>query len=329
MNTIDFSDPRIAAIEVTPMWSGELHIDVVDSALKAAGVPDNLLPKQPSRAVAMRRAFDACAPRGAKMDMLARGQGVALSLKDVAKLDLEELTRTQGYEVREAASYFAMLTAKILVVNTNGTETETLTFTPDDHPMVALVREMYQVKREQYKMSEDLSVWFSQTIIPAVGGVGKRSRGGVYYVPASRRELLLRVSEALDSISSSRQIDREVAGVKCPVHRLVIGGKICIEPRAVDDASAMEIMIDGVIRQTDGVLDDIAGALDPSEGKRPLGRRGLATKKDECAALEKEIAAWENVCSTSLGLLRNRLVEVQSAIGMAELQAEMADAQNV
>lgn len=325
MTTIDFSDPRIAAIEVTPMWSGELHIDVVDSALKAYGVPDELLPKQPSRAVCMRRAFDACAPRGAKIDMLSRGQGVALSLKDVAKLDLEELTRVQGYEVREAASYFAMLTAKILVVNTNGTETETVTFSPEDHPLVPLIREMYTVKREQYKLSEDLSVWFSQTIIHHVGGVGKRSRGGVYYVPSSKRDLLLKISDALNSVSSSRQIDRVVAGVKCPVHRLVVGGKLCIEPRAVDDASAMEIMIDGVIRQTDGTLDDLAGALSPAEGKKPLGKRGLASKQEECAQLEKEIAAWENVCSTSLDLLRDRLSEIQAALCVAELQAEAAE----
>lgn len=324
----DLNDPRIAAIEVTPMWAGSLNISDVDAALKTAGVPDDLLPKAPSRAVCMRRAFDACAPRGARIDSLPKGMGVAMSLKDVTKLDLEALAQQTGGVVREAASYHATLTAKIQVVNVNGSEIETLTFSPDDHPMVPLVRETYRVMREQYKASEDLSVWFSQTVVPAVGGVGKRSRGGVYYVAAHRRDMIVNVAKGLETISLSDQIDRQVNGVMCPVTRLTHGGKLCIEPRYADDTFAMEIMIDGVIRDADTALDDLSAALDPVEGKRPLGKRALSTKREECAKLEAQIKAWESVCSVSLPLLQNRLQEIQSGICTAELAAEMADAKD-
>lgn len=321
----DLTDPRIAAIEVTPMWAGDLSIDDVDQALKDAGLPDELLPPQPSRAKCMARAFHECSPRGARIDSLPKGMGVTMSLKDVTKLDLEALSAQAGIEVREAASYHATFTAKILVQNINGTEIETLQFTPDDHPMIPLVKETYRVKRGQYKASEDLSVWFSQTIIPYVNGVGKRSRGGVYYVPASRAKLICDLAVALEALSSSSQIDREVNGVKVPIHRLTHGGKLCIEPRFADDTAAMEIMIDGVIRNTDSMLDDLSSALDPKEGKR-LGKRALKTKADMCARLEAEMLQWENVCSVSLDLLRNRIEEIRAAIGVAEMAAEMEDA---
>ncbi len=321
----DLNDPRIAAIEVTPMWAGALAINDVDEALKGAGVPEALLPKAPSRAVCMKRAFDHCAPRGARIDALPKGLGVAMSLKDVSMLDLEALAAASGGVVREAASYHATLSAKITVENTQGTEIETLTFSPDDHPMVPLVRETYRVMREQYKASEDLSVWFSQTIIPNVAGVGKRSRGGVYYIATHRKDLVLDVAKGLEAISQSAEIDREVNGVKCPVTRLTHGGKLCIEPRYADDTCAMEIMIDGVIRDADSALDSLSDALDPQDGKRPLGRRALGTKREECAKLEAQLKAWESVCNVSLPLLANRLAEIQSGIGIAELACEVSE----
>jgi hypothetical protein len=320
----DLSDTRIAAIEITPMWAGDLSIVDVDAALKNAGIVDDLMPRAPSHATCMRRAFDACSPRGARIDPLPKGMGVTMSLKDVAMLDLEALAAQAGGVVREAASYHATFTAKILVQNVNGTEIEQLSFSPDDHPMIPLVREMYRVKREQYKASEDLSIWFSQTIIPAVGGVGKRSRGGVYYVAAHRRDTIVRVAQALESLSYSTQIDRVVNGVKVPVHRLSHGGKLCIEPRYADDSAAMEIMIDVVIRDADSTLDNLTASLDVPDGKRPLGKRALATKREACAELERQMLAWENVCSVSLDLLRDRVKELQNAIGTAELAAELS-----
>jgi hypothetical protein len=327
INSAPFSDPRVTAIEVTPMWAGDIAISDVDSALKAAGVPDEALPKAPSRATAMRRAIEEIAPRGAKVDALPKGLGVTMSLKDVSRLDLEALSNATGGTVREAASYNATLTAKILIQNVNGTEIESLSFSPEDHPMVPLVREVYRAKRDQYKASEDLSVWFSQTIIPSIGGIGKRARGGVYYVPASRRDLLLSVARGLEAISASNTVERNVAGMSFPVSLLTHGGKICMEPRTGDDAAAMEIMVDGIIRDVDGTLDDLASVLEAntSSGK-PLGKRALATKRQEAMRLEAEIATWEQVASVSLDLLRNRIEEVRAAIGMAEMAAEMADA---
>jgi hypothetical protein len=330
INSASFSDPRVTAIEVTPMWAGDLNISDVDAALKNAGVPDEALPKAPSRATAMRRAIEEIAPRGAKVDALPKGLvGVTMSLKDVSRLDLEALSNATGGSVREAASYNATLTAKVNVQNVNGTEIESLSFSPEDHPMVPLMREVYRAKRDQYKASEDLSVWFSQTIIPSIGGIGKRARGGVYYVPASRRDLLLSVARGLEAISASNTVERNVAGMSFPVSLLTHGGKICMEPRTGDDAAAMEIMVDGIIRDVDGTLDDLASVLEAntSSGK-PLGKRALATKKQEALRLEAEIATWEQVASVSLDLLRNRIEEVRAAIGMAEMAAEMADVTN-
>lgn len=323
---VDFADPRIAVIETTPCWSGDLRITDVDAVLKAEGLDDKLMPPAPSRVVCMRRAFQECAPRGARIDPLPLRSGVAMSLKDVSQLDLEALAAAAGHEVRQAASYQAMFTAKILVQNINGTEIETLTFTPDDHPMTELVRAVYHAKREQYKASEDLSCWFSQTIIPACGGVSKRSRGGVYYVPASRRDTLEKVASAMIKVSQSHAINREVVGVQVPVQMLTVGGKICMEPRFSEDSAAMEILIDGVIRDTDSAIDGLADALETKDGKKPLGRRGLTSKKEEASLLEKQLTNWETVCSVSLDLLRNRLGEMQAAIGVAELAAELVEA---
>jgi hypothetical protein len=311
------------------MWAGDLNISDVDNALKAAGVPDEALPKAPSRATAMRRAIEEIAPRGAKVDSLPKGLGVAMSLKDVSRLDLEALSAAAGYAVREASSYSATLTAKILVQNVNGTEIETLSFSPEDHPMVPLVREVYRAKRDQYKASEDLSVWFSQTIIPSVGGIGKRARGGVYYVPASRRDLLLSVARGLEAISAFNTVDRNVAGMSFPVYLLTHGGKICLEPRTGDDSAAMEIMVDGVIREVDGTLKELIGILQTNNsGDKTLGKRALATKKAEALELEAYLQTWQASASFSSALLQDRLMEIQNAISFAETALELSNAIN-
>lgn len=322
------NDPRIAALEVTPIWAGSLAIADVDKALTDAGLDSAQLPKTPSRALCMKRAFEHTSPRGARIDMLAKGLGVAMSLKDVKMLDLEALAQQTGQVVREAASYHATLTAKITVINTQGTEIETLSFSPDDHPMVDLARATYHAMREQYKASEDLSIWFSQTIIPLVGGVGKRSRGGVYYVAAKHRDIIDKVATGLAAVSQSTEIERQVNGVRCPVQRLIHGGKLCLEPRFADDSFAMEIMIDGVIRDADSAIDHLAAELGNESGKPPPGKRALATRRAECEKLENQIKAWEQVCSMSLPLLQNRLAEVQAGIGAAEMAADLDDLKN-
>lgn len=315
------NDTRVVAIEVTPMWSGDLPISAVNEALKAVGLDEKLFPSTPSRAKAMRRAFEALAPRGSRIDSLPKGMGVSMSIKNSSKLDLQELQERTGIEVREAASYYATLTAKITVQNVNGTEIEEVNFTPYDHPMVPLLRETYAAMKDKYKMAEDLSWWFSQVIIPAVGGVGKRSRGGVYYVPASRKEVLVKCAKALDNVSQTQTLVRTVAGLTIPVQRLIHGGKLCLEPRYGSDAAAMEILVDGVIRETDNAIDSLTEALS-AEGDKALGKRALKTKRRQLAKLEAEITEWETTASMSLELLRNRLEEARSVLGIAELAAE-------
>lgn len=316
----DWTDSRIAAIEVTPMWAGSLDMGLVDSALKDAGVPEDLIPSAPSRAVCMRRAFEASAPPRAKIDPLPKGMGVAMSLKDVTMLDLEALALQQGHEVRQAASYNTTLSCKILVVNQDGAETETRTYTPSDHPMIPVLEQSYEIERGKYKASEDLSVWFSQTIVPFLAGVSKRSRGGVYYVPSHKRDLLLKIAGAFQKLSASDVVVRHVNGVEMPVHILTHGGKLCLEPRYSDDSAAMEIMVDGVIRETDAHLDDLVSAV--TDSKRQLGKRALATKKEQLETLRASMKSWEDVCSVSLSLLQDRITEAEKTIALAEIQVQ-------
>lgn len=326
MDKTIFNDDRVVAIEVTPMWGGELPIKDVDEALLLAGVPEKKLPRAPARALAMKRAFDDCSPRGAKIDMLPNKIGVTLSLKDVDQLDLEQLSIAAGTEVRSTASYHAQLTAKIFVEETNGTSIETVTFSPPDHPLVQLVREVYEAKKNTYKCSEDLSQWFSQTIIPLVSGIGKRSRGGVYYVPAKNKDLLFQIQEGLELVSTSRTIARTLEGKPYPIQLLDIGGKLCMEPRTSDDSAAMEIVVDGVVRNADSVIDDLTALLQASEsGAKPIGSRGLASKRREAAALEADLARWEASTSSNLDLVRDRITELQKAIAFAELAAEASE----
>src|SRR5690606_18565054 len=98
------NDTRVVAIEVTPMWSGDLPISVVNEALKAVGLDEKLFPPTPSRAKAMRRAFEALAPRGSRIDSLPKGMGVSMSIKNSSKLDLQELQERTGIRSEEHTS---------------------------------------------------------------------------------------------------------------------------------------------------------------------------------------------------------------------------------
>jgi hypothetical protein len=315
---MDWNDDRVSAFEITPQWSGSLPISAVDEALKAHGIEDKYLPNQPSRAVCLRRAIDKVADRGAKIDMLPKGQGVSLSLKDVDNLDLDNLTVQAGTVVRSASSYRATLTAKVIVTrDSNKNESISLQFTPEDHPLVPMIRDLYELECDNYKMSEDISQWFSLTIVPLCHGIGKRSRGGVYYVPAYKKDLLKKVVDALASVSVSSVVERKVGGVRFPVSRLSLGGKICVEARYAEDADCMEIMVDGLIRDTDSAIDDLQACLET-----PKGSRALRTKAEEAVALAERMKRWEETCSVSLELLKDRLTEIHQKILVAEFKED-------
>jgi hypothetical protein len=149
----------------------------------------------------------------------------------------------------------------------------------------------------------------------------------VYYVPNAKRDLVLKVARAMEKVSQFTYVDRKVAGVNIPIASLSRGGKICIEPRYNDDSAAMEILIDGVIRNTDTALDELSEALAPEAGKRQLGKRALASKREDLLSLEKQLSSWEKTCAVSLDLLQNRINEAKAAIGIAELAAEALAAQ--
>lgn len=298
--------PNITFFEVTPIWRGALPRNVVFQALLDAGIEEDNLPRPPNTTECLLRAMRAVAPRCALVRQFSPSKddtycvgGVSLATEDKDRLDL---TRYGANEAHQTS-----LTAK--AYEDPDTHEVTLRMEPAYHPMCALVEAEFRKQQEMLVMNADVSLWITSNVLPSCGAVRKRPNGGVYYVPSSKADLLLRAQKGLESVSQFTKFGRSPLTGE-DLKTVARGGMIHMEPRTSSDAATLSLVLDGIVNDVDIALTDVADKL----GKG-LGIRALRTKKGDVEELEKKLMMYEQILGSSLPLLKQKIAETQAAVG--------------
>lgn len=309
VETISLDDPRIAFVEAKPVgWAGTVSVDSFHTALKNAGVPEDLWPNEPTPNKCLERAVkDLAENRRTLVRPLPKSKGWSLVIEDAEELDLEKAPASGTY------AHTVTLTARVKKVN----DTPYVDCTPWDHPLASKLKQTFASWQGVFKCSQDLSMWFSQTVVPWCQGVATRARGGSYYViKGEPLDNMLKVQKALDEVSYTYENVKYVGGVSLSLTTVETGGRVLLKPE-VASTVAVEILLENFISECDRVCDDVGGKLENNS----LGHRALNTQAKIAGDQASKVKLVEQLLDTKLDELRDRLDELESDAGVAALAA--------
>ena len=298
------SSPEVFAALVQWTHAGDVDCVRLLAALKEAEVPEHLWPKEPSEHVVLGRALRECAGREDRVEPIR--DGWCLTMVNREKLDLEDPSNT-GHDAHQVC-----VTAKVMLVG----DAKVVRVTPEDSPHAALIQHEYERARTLFKASEDLSRWLSQTVVPWVGGVAAKARGGSYYVMKGvGLERIKAIKAALDSVSTVTWQEFKLTGqgetetFKLPT---VLNGTAVVLKPEFAGLDAVRLMLNGLIEECDDTCDALATKLNGS-----LGERALNTQIDIAVQLETKLQNYSTALGIDLGDMVSRLSELKGGLGIA------------
>ena len=312
IDDIDLSDERVAFVEAKPSgWAGTVNVEDFHKALDHAGVPKDKWPSEPTANKCLERAVNAQKHnRRTLIRPLPKGKGWSLVYENAEELNLEDSGNPQN---GNRFAHIVNMTCRVKKVN----DVEYVEVTPWDHPFASGVKHEFAQWQDTFKCSQDLSIWFSQTVVPWCNGVATRARGGSYYIlKGDALNRMRKVNTALESVSHCYSTPLEVGGTTINLTRVEQGGRIILKPE-VASAAAVEILIDNFVAECDKVCDTVGERIE----KGSLGHRALSTQQETATAQVTKLKLFETVLDTKLDELRDRLEETESAAGLAALQA--------
>lgn len=315
VENISLDDERIAFVEAKPVgWAGTITVDSFHTALENAGVPKNLWPSEPTPNKCLERAVkDLAKDRRTLVRPLNKSKGWSLVYENASELDLAAKTTEADGTVREHKAHKVELTARVKKVN----DTPYVECTPWDHPLATKLSQTFAAWQGVFKCSQDLSMWFSQTIVPWCQGVATRARGGSYYIlKGDPLNNMLKVQAALDDVSSSFDSTRWVGDTAIKLTTVESGGRVLLKPE-VGSTVAVEILLENFIGECDKVCDDVGAKLTDNS----LGHRALNTQAKIAGDQAAKVKLFEGLLDTKLDELRDRLDELESDAGVAALAA--------
>jgi hypothetical protein len=305
---IPLDDERVAFVEAKPdNWSGYVDVQEFYDALKDVGVPEKLWPSKPTANKRLERAMKSQkTSRRVLIRPLSKAKGWSLVLEDSNELELE------GQEHSKTA-HNVVLTCRAKKVN----DQDYLEITPWDHPYAMSVKKDFDHFQHLFKCSEDLSHWFSQTIIPWCLGIATRARGGSYYIlKGESLDNIMKVTLALNKVSSTYTTPIVINDAIINVTKVSKGGRIILKPE-VASTVAVEILMDNFISECEQVTDMVSEKI--KEGK--LGYRALSTQKELASDQLSKLGEFEQLLGTKLDDLRDKLNGAKEEAGLAALIA--------
>jgi hypothetical protein len=308
----DLNDERVAFVEAKPGgWAGTITVAAFTKALDDAGVPEELWPSAPSANKCLQRAMDAMKHnRRTLVRPLPKSKGWSLVYEDAEELELKD--SYDNARIKQSA-HSVDLTCRVKKVN----DTDYVECTPWDHPLAPAVKQAFEQWQDNFKCSQDLSIWFSQTVVPWCNGVATRARGGSYYIlKGESLERMVKVSKALDSVSHCYTVPKTVGGTEISITHVEQGGRVILKPEVASTA-AVEILLENFLNECDNVCDTVGAKIEHGN----LGHRALNTQQKVATEQAEKLKLFESVLDTRLDDIRERLEEAESNAGLAALQA--------
>ncbi len=307
LNDVSLDHPDVFCALTQFQHAGHIEQGALFAALDVAGIPSNIYPKPPSDHVCLGRAVKSVAGRSDRVESIAGGWVLTMVHQDRLDLEDEENDGTDAHEV--------CVTAKVIKVE----DATIVRITPEDSIHAPLIREEYEYHQGQFKAAEDISRWLSQTVIPWVGGVAAKARGGSYYVAKGQGLTRMRsVQDALEAVSlyttrSFKTLDDVTKSVELP--SVVQGTSVVLKPEFAG-LDAIRIMLNGIIEECDKTCDDLHGVI----MKGGVGKRGLQSKITQAEEMESKLVDYSKALGLDLSDMNSRLLEVKSGLGIALAQ---------
>lgn len=335
LTEVSLDDERVAFVEAKIAgWAGDMPVERLFTALRDNDIPEKVWPSLPSNNRCLERALSSLRSKRSLIRPLPGGGGWSLVLEAADRLDLNECAWEMvpaAMEETMAVSYGGKETPRTahtieltcrMEKQKDVSAVSCIRVTPEEHPSVPLIKqefERYRGEDEQtglFKCSQDLSQWFSQTIVPWCRGVATRSRGGSYYIMKGQYlDRIRRVCNALDQASEVSSRNLMVSGQLISLHKVHCGGRIVLKPE-IPTTAAVEILIDNIIDESDKACDQLAVGL--TDGT--MGQRALSTRRTQAEDALQKLEEYETLLDTNLVDVKARLEEVRAGVGMAELR---------
>jgi hypothetical protein len=304
LKDIDVNHPDVLCALVQFQHADYVVQETLFNALEAQGIPKEVWPHSPTPHVCLGRAVDEAAGRKDRVESIK--DGWSLTTVHNEKLDLEN-PDNDGKSAHEVC-----VTAKVVKTG----DVQELRITPTDSPHAALIRHEYERQQGLFRAAEDLSQWLSRVIIPWVGGVAAKARGGSYYVMKGEGLTnIMKIKKALDSISTFDVkhfpiLNKPGESISLPI--VTHGTMLTVKPEFAT-MDAVRIVINGIIEDTDRLCDDLSEKLTDGD----LKAKGLKTQINRAVNLENRLSEYSRVLGTDLSDLNGRLSELKNGLGMA------------
>lgn len=295
---LDLGHPSVAGANVSVSWRGEMGTDELRQAFINHGIDKKFWPIDPGPTQALKRALMEKYAKTStyRVDPIGRGQGWGVSVKDAAKL-AQYLAAGDDEALRKEAEH-AYTTFLTVAISKEGGVLD-LVFSPPDHADAADVRERFKRHQHTVVFAEDVSVLFSNKILPAAGVTG-RGQDQIWYCPKGKGlDLLRTVREALLSVST---LDKDGT--------LQRGGKVRLTAQVLT-RSFIETIMDSLISDADRMLGKIDAEIDN------LGDKALTNRITEINDMKKVLADHAKLLGASVECVTERLTSVERKVAAA------------
>jgi hypothetical protein len=158
------------------------------------------------------------------------------------------------------------------------------------------INEAFTNERENLGVTE-FSMWLTTMVAGRCNGVPLRPRGGVYFVPADRIEVLEKISKVVEDVSSHK------------VYSI----------QALKSEDAVEAVIDAVNRETEEAINAIveeAGAGELVQTTKNRTVRSVRIREERLKVAADKLESYERLLGVKSEAVRKRLEDAMSMLAL-------------
>ncbi len=282
-NVMAVQDSKEAGAVCWWRLSGVMEHDTTRAVWETLGLDMDLLPNAVTPAMALRRATYYYNKGRVLARSIGKGAGYALVQESVD----DELN----------VHYRTLMSARLVAREDDNV---VLTFVPGDdgevnEKLAAEIRARYERALATYSV-DDISDWMANTLLPWVGAVGLRDRGGIYFVPRTAIGTWRNMVTAIREVSS---------------HQV-------FEMPALSSAEAVDAILDAVSREA----QELAEKMEQELIEDDLGVNALKHRAGKIDKALSKVGKYENLLGTSLDTLRARMETLSAQMAAALFTAE-------
>ena len=288
-------DSDIASAGKIVMWalSGPTNRTELQDAWDLEGLPSSLKPSDFTQpALSLQNALRELARGKRSLVRPLRQRGAWCVIDEVVfDSDVEDgEAAVTGEDLEHTTSYKAWIER---TTNSTGASTIHLRLKDADDATSDAVHDAF-TKHREHMAANTFSAWLTKVIEDCTAAVKIRKSGGVYYVPEDRVPVFDSIVSAITT-ANPQHVFHTITAMKAD--------------------NCVATVLDAVNREAAELVDAIENELDTGD----LGKRALNSRRGNLAKLGDKLASYETLLGSRLDDIKNRLEDVDVALGEAIL----------